>query len=344
MTMSNQRDNAAPPPQAVLMQIIMGGLAAQLVHVAARIRVADHLAAGPRTSEELARETGTHAPSLLRALRALASVGVLENVDGGRFALTPVGQLLRSDGPGSLHAYAEYFGRETSARPMAELQHSVTTGETAFDHVFGMGIFAYMGKHPDEAAAFHRRSTAGAARAIDAVVKSYDFSGAGTVVDIGGSKGGMLAGVLGKNPDARGVLFDLPHAVAEAPALLEAANVAGRCSIAPGDFFESVPADGDAYILKSILHDWDDDRCVTILRNCARAMKPAGKILIVERVVPEGRVPADIALTDVVMMIVTGGKERTEREYAALLEAAGLTLTRVISTGTSTSIVEAARR
>ena len=339
----NQRIDGNQPPQAALMQLIMGGLAAQLVHVAARIRLADHLSGGPRTADELARDTKTHAPSLLRALRALAAVGVLENVGDESFGLTPVGQCLRAEGPGSLHAYAEYFGRETSARSIADLHHAVTTGDTAFDHVFGTGFFDYMGKHSDEAAAFHRRSTAGAARAVDAVVKTYDFSRVGTVVDIGGSKGGMLASILGNNPDVHGVLFDQPHAVAEAPALLAAAGVAGRCSIAPGDFFVSVPEGGDAYVLKSILHDWDDERCVAILQNCARAMKADGKILLVERVVPVGRVPADIALTDIVMMLLTGGKERTEHEYSVLLGRAGLVLARVISTGTSTSIVEATR-
>jgi hypothetical protein len=342
-TEKGPNEAAKPSPQAALLQLLAGGLVVQLVQAAAKLGIADHLAASPLRADELAPRVSAHAPSLARVLRALTAYGVLTQDAQGRFALTDIGQCLRSDVPGSLRASTLFWGDETVVRAMTGLPHSLRTGETAFDKIFGRAVFDYMTDHPDFGRTFDARSTESAGRAVAAVVKAYDFSKVDTVVDIGGSQGGMLAAILGANPNARGVLFDLPATVASAQPVLERANVLERCRVIGGSFFENVPTGGDVYVLKSILHDWDDEKSIAILRNCAKAMKPDARLLLVERVIPAvGPTPLDTIITDVAMLLVTGGRERTESEYRALLQAAGMRITRVVPTTTSAAIVEAA--
>jgi hypothetical protein len=328
-----------PPPDVHLIQLIFGKWVSMAVSVAAKLRLADKLAASPKSAAELAEETLTHAPSLYRLLRALASVGVFASDEAGRFSLTPVGELLRTGVPGSMRGVADYCGAMWSWRAWEAAETSVRTGRTAFNEVFGEGCFDYLAKHPAEQAAFDEGMTGFSAAEADAVVAAYDFSGFGTLVDVGGGHGHLLGTILKKAPELRGVLFDAPHVVAGAK--LKEMGVADRCTAAGGNFFEGVPAGGDAYIMKHIIHDWNDADCGRILGNIRKMSKPGTKLLLVELVIPPGDVPHPGKLLDLEMLIIASGKERTEAEYAKLVADAGFRLTRVVPTPGPASVVEA---
>lgn len=330
-----------PPPDQHLVQLIFGKWVSMAVAVAAKLRLADKLAAGPKSADELADETNTHAPSLYRLLRALASVGVFASDAAGKFRLTPVGELLRTGVKGSMRGVADYCGAMWSWRAWEAAEVSVRTGRTAFNEVFGEGIFDYLGKHPDESAAFNEGMTGFSAVEADAVAAAYDFGGFGTLVDVGGGHGHLLATILKKTPKLRGVVFDAPHVVVGAAPLLKEMGVADRCTAEGGDFFKSVPAGGDAYILKHIIHDWNDADCGRILRNVRAVSKPGTKLLLVELVIPPGDDPHPGKILDLEMLIVASGKERTEAEYAKLVADAGFRLTRVVPTQSPASVVEA---
>lgn len=333
--------NAAPnlPPHAVLMGLMGGLWVSQSIAVVAKLGVADALARGARTSDELAAATGSHGPSLFRVLRALASVGVFVEESPGRFALTPVGETLRS-GPGSLRGMAVFLGEPFHARAVGDLLHCVRTGKPAFEHVHGARFFDYVTAHPDAAEVFDEAMTANTSAQQDAVVGAYDFSGIGTLVDVAGGHGSLLAAVLRATPTLKGVLFDLPHVAAKARRVFEAAEVADRVEVASGDFFKALPA-ADAYMMKHIIHDWDDDRCVQILQNCRKAMRGAGRVLVVDGVIPAGNDPFPGKLLDLEMLLMTdGGRERTRAEFEALFARAGLKLSRVLPTRSEVSIVE----
>ncbi|WP_327585111.1 acetylserotonin O-methyltransferase [Nonomuraea sp. NBC_00507] len=299
-----------------LMRIATGGWLAQATFVAVRLGVADALEGRRLTCAELAEAVGAHPGALHRLLRLLARVDLVDTDGAGGWGLTPMGALLRHDELGPLVAlYGEdYFGAAWGG-----LAHAVRTGEPAFEHVHGMPVFAHLADDPGRAATFNAGMAAGAAFFREVPV-AYDFSGARTVVDLAGGTGALLGTVLRDTPSARGVLFDVPEVVAAASAHLE--GVLDRCELVGGDLFVSVPAGGDVYLLSRIMHDWDDDRCAMLLRNCARAMRPGAELLIIERVVS-----ADSYLPlafDLHMMVMTGGRERTEEEYGTLLEQAGL--------------------
>lgn len=328
-----------PPPDVHLIQLIFGKWVSMAVSVAAKLRLADKLAAGPKAVAALAAETNTHPESLHRLLRALASVGVFASDDAGKFRLTPVGELLRTGVKGSMRGVADYCGAEWSWKAWGSLIDSVRTGRTAFNEVFGEGCFDYLGKHPAEQAVFDEGMTGFSAAEADAVVAAYDFSGFGTLVDVGGGHGYLLGTILKKAPKLRGVLFDAPHVVAGAK--LQEMGVADRCTTVGGNFFESVPAGGDAYILKHIIHDWNDADCGRILNSIRRVSKPGTKLLLVELVIPPGDEPHPGKLLDLEMLVVASGKERTEAEYAALVAASGFKLTRVVPTQGPASVVEA---
>jgi SAM-dependent methyltransferase len=316
----------ARPP---LIEMAMGYMPAQIVYVAAELGLADLLASGPRTSVELAEATGTHAPSLLRLLRALAALDVVAQTGPDRFELTRLGGGLRSDAPNSARNFIRLLGgAEESWKPWGELLWSVRTGERAFDRIMGVPFFDWLAGDGEKAATFNAAMSESTRYTAPGVVASYDLSPFGTVVDVGGGNGTLLAEVLLALPEAQGVLFDLPTALAAAPPVLEDAGVADRCQLVPGDFFESVPAGADAYLMKSVIHDWDDDQARTILRNCREAMAPGGRVLVVERVVPEvvTRDAAELLMIDLNMLIVPGGRERTEAEYRDLFAGAGLAL------------------
>jgi ubiquinone/menaquinone biosynthesis C-methylase UbiE len=343
-----QPSPSSTPSTASLYPVISGYMASQAIHVAARLGIADLIAAGTNTSEALARATETHASSLHRLLRALVGLGLLEQIMPTRFALTPLGSTLRTEVPGSLRNAALYFGSELMWQGWGELLRSIRTGETAMRHLHGMGTFEYRAEHPEQAAVFNGAMSELTRQVAAAVVAVYDFSKFERIVDVGGGNGTLVAAILAATPHLRGVVFDIPSGVAEAGSRLEAAGVAHRCEIVEGDFFHSVPSGADAYIMKSIIHDWDDARSVTILRNCRRAISAHGKLLIVERIIP-ARVDPSIAhrqvlMMDLNMLVMAGGQERTEAEYRALLASAGFNLTAIVPdrAPTNFSILEAA--
>lgn len=342
------------PPRAIAQQsaalnplgeIILGYGAAQVLNVAAKLGLADLLAAGPRDTASLAEESGTHAPSLARLLRALAALGVvMQHADG--FALTDLGHTLRADMPGSIRDWALFLAGEWMWSSWGGLITSVRTGEPAFDRLFGMSNFEYW-EHDAEAGAIHDAYFTTTSRSRDAAVLSaFDFSRFGTVVDVAGSQGALLAAILAAHPNTRGVLFDLPHVVVGARPVLEAAGVADRCQTVGGSFFESVPAGGDAYVLMQILHDWDDGRALQILRSCRAAMAPGAMLVVIDRIVPErieaGPRSRQITTTDLIMLVLTpGGRERTENEVRSHLRDAGFALRGVTPTKSPVSIIEA---
>jgi hypothetical protein len=326
---------------AALRRLIVGYRLSLALHVAAKLGLADLLEDGPRSVEELARAAGAHPPSLYRVLRLLASEGVFAETDPRRFELTPLAAPLRRDAPDSLRARAIFDGEEWNWRAWGQLLHSATTGEPAFERAHGTGFFEYLAEHPAAANGFNALMAEQTAPWARAVVEAYDFSGVGTLVDVGGGYGALLAAVLAAHPPMRGVLYDRPHVVAGARPRLEAAGVADRCEIAGGDFFAAVPAGGDIYLLKHILHDWDDDRCAAILRNCRRAMPGGGRLLVVEALLPPGNEPSYGKYLDLAMLVLLTGRERSEEEYARLLEAAGFALSRVIPTRSEVSVLEA---
>jgi hypothetical protein len=274
-------------------------------------------------------------------MRTLASFGILTQGDGDKFSLTPLGEALKSDAPGSARSTILTMAGPWMWKAWGEFQYSLETGKTAMEKVFGMPIFDYLAQNPHEAAQFSEAMIGIHGAEPPAVAEAYDFSALGSIVDVGGATGNMLAHILVRHPQPKGILFDRPHVVTAAPALLRARGVDRRVSIQQGDFFDTVPAGGDAYILSHIIHDWNEGQCLTILGNCRKAMKPGAKLLIVEFVLPEGNTPHFGKLADMVMLAIPGGEERTAAEYGTLLAAAGLNMTRVIPTASDVSIVEA---
>ena len=331
--------NASPPP-VLLFQMMTGYWGSQAVYVAAKLGIADFLADGPVSCEDLAAATHTHAPSLRRVLRALASVGVFAEAAPGHFALTPLAALLRTGTSDSMRALAIMYAEE-QYRAWADLLHSVRTGETAFEHQFGMGYFAYLAQHPEADRVFNQAMISWTNQVAGAVVGTYDFSPFGTVVDVGGGYGTLLAAILRSNPAARGILFDLPHVVAGAEEFLTVAGAADRCTRIGGDFFAAVPVGGDAYVLAQILHDWDDERCMAILTQCRHVMPDHGKLLVVELVLPPGDEPFLGKWLDLHMLVMLGARERTAAEYGTLFRTAGFELARVVPTPAGPSVVEA---
>jgi hypothetical protein len=343
--MGNQNEAAAQqhvPPEAYLTQLALGALVTQALYVAAKLGIADLLAGGPRPVAELAAETGTHERSLYRVLRSLAGVGVFRECDPKVFAMTPTAEPLRSDASSSLRNGAIFMGEAWHWNVWANLMHSVRTGEPAWGHTHGVEVFDYFAANPECAAIFNGAMTDMSTGVSPAIVEAYDFSefGDGTLADIAGGHGYMLAQILKANPKLSGILFDVQSVIEGAGELLEREGVAARVEKVAGDFFESVPS-ADAYVMKHIIHDWDDERAVAILSNIRKAMRPGAKVLVVESVVPEGDGPHYSKLLDLEMLASPGGVERTAEEYAELFRQAGLRLTRILPTRSPFSIVEA---
>jgi SAM-dependent methyltransferase len=330
----------SPPPEARFFEMFLAPLLTQALHAAAALGIADLLADGPRDCDDLAAACDAHAASLYRILRALAASGIFTEVSPGRFGLNPVAELLRSDVPGSMRGMAMWSGTRAHWNPLSDILHSARTGKPAFDHVFGKGPFAYFEEDKKTAAIFNHAMSGFSASVVPAAVEAYDFSQFGCIADIAGGHGVALAKVLSAHPATCGILFDLPHVVAGAPAVLESNGVAERCQVVHGDFFNSVPEGADAYMMKHIVHDWDDERALAILSNCRRASKAGGKLLLIEMVVPEGIGGAAPKLLDLEMMLLPGGLERTEVQYARLFEGSGFRLTRVFPTRSPVSVIE----
>lgn len=325
-----------------LMGLVTDGSLSMAVCVAAYLRLPDLLRSGARDAEDLACEARCHAPSLHRLMRALCSLDLCEEQDPGRYALTPSGQLLCSDAPGSLRSWMIWWGRYMWP-VWGHLLHSIASGQSARRLLTGADDFRHL-EGDREAAAFFNGAMAEFTRLVaKEVVARYDFADCGTIVDVGGGHGALIAAVLAAHPSMRGVLLELPHALPGARAYLEAAGVAARCEMVCGDFFSAVPP-ADAYLLKAVLHDWDDDECAAILRNCRRAIAQHGRVAIVERVMP-ARLCASpahqaIARADLNMLLAQGGRERSEAEYRALLQRAGFRLSRIVHTSLEYSVVE----
>ncbi len=338
-----QSEPAAPPPHIVMLQMITGFWVSRTIYVAAKLGLADLVKDRSKTASELAEMTGAHAPSLYRVLRALASVGVFAEDNQLRFANTPLSETLRSDAPGSLRAFGMVELGQEHFPAWGNLMHSVKTGEIAFDNLFKQNAWEYYAQNPEDASNFNQAMKGMTEVVNAAVLAAYDFSGVNKLIDIAGGTGRLISAILNAHPQMRGVLFDLPHVIAEAGPLLDASGVSDRCETTTGDFFKSVTEGGDAYIMKWIIHDWDDEKSTAILKNIHRAMNPDGKLLLVEMVVPAGNQPDLSKFMDLNMMVMTGGRERTEAEFKSLLAGAGFKLTRVIPTASPFAVIEAVR-
>jgi hypothetical protein len=325
----------ASHPQTRVLELSTGYIVTKALAVAAQLGVPDRLASGPRSSDELAEEADVNARALYRVLRCLGAAGVLTEPELGTFALTDVGACLRTDVPGSMHAWA-IMNSEGMFGAFTEVLHSVRTEEPAFERVFGAPLFDFLGDNPDQGAVFGRAMGDFNRAATLAAAHAYDWSDLRRIVDVGGGTGTLLASVLERCSEARGVLFDLPEVASSATLELD-----GRCEVVAGDFFESVPSGGDAYVLSWILHDWDDSRAVRILRNCREASAPGSRLVVVETILPPGDEPHFGKVLDVAMLVLTGGRERTETEYGELFAAAGYRLTRVLPTPSPMSVIEA---
>ena len=332
---------SAVPAHVQLIQ--MGATAywgSMLLLAAARLDLADRLAAGARSATDLAREIELHAPSLYRFMRSLAGMGLLTEVRPQTFALTSLGEALKKDAPGSARASILMLTGFTGPL-FAKLSYSLKSGKPAADVVFGKPLFDYLGERPELVSLFSETMVGFHGREPAAVAAAYDFNALDSVVDIGGATGNMLVHVLQRHKKPRGVLFDMPHVVVDAPAFLAAHGMTDRVAIEPGSFFEAVPQGHDAYVLSHIIHDWTEDQCQTILANCRRAIGPNGRLLIVEMVLPEGDTPHLGKMLDMMMLLGPGGQERTGEEYRVLLKRADFRMTRVIPTASDVSIVEA---
>lgn len=324
-------NNQVPPPPVQMMQMITGFWTSCCIYNAAKLDIADLLAVKPQTAEQLAEATHSDAPSLYRVVRALASAGIFNENEKGEFSNTPLGDTLQSNVPGSMKAMAiTQLGDHYDA--WGNLLYSIKTGNTAFDKVEGMSVWKYYETHPEEGINFMKAMTGLTGAAIMNVLPVYDFSAFKTIIDIGGGNGALLMAILNEAKDAKGIVFDEEYVVNEIQKQIAAKGFAERCSTEAGSFFDFIPKDADAYLMKMILHDWNDESSIKILNNCSAAMKPGSKLLVIEAVIPEGNIPHPGKFLDINMMAMTGGKERTEKEFAALFAKAGLKLSRVIPT------------
>ena len=313
----------------------------RIVYVAAKLDLADHLSTGPKSADELAGPTGTHAPSLYRLMRTLAGLGILTEDVPHRFALTPMGEALRKGAPGAARPTILTLAGDTFVQGFGELLYSIQTGKSGLEKSLGMPIFDWLGKNPEMASLFSETMVGFHGAEPAAVAAAYDFTEFKTIVDVGGATGNLLTTVLAHAPQARGILFDLPHVLRDAPALIQSRGMTDRVTTEGGSFFERVPGGGDAYLLSHVIHDWSEAQCLTVLGHVRRAMNPGGKLLLIEMVLPPGNASHPGKILDMMMLVGPGGRERTEQEYCKLFAQAGFRLTRVVPTESAVSVVEA---
>lgn len=337
-----ETDSSSLPSHVQLVHMATAHWVSHILYVAAKLSLADHMAKKPTRADDLAVATKTHAPSLGRFLRTLGHLGLVTENDAGCFALTPLGEALKTDATGAARAAILTLASPWMTRGWAHLLESVQTGTPGLERALGMPFFDWLATHPEEASLFSETMVGFHGAEPAAVATAYDFSGMQTIVDVGGATGNLLATILATYPGPRGILYDLPHVVPNARALLQARGVADRVTIESGSFFDGVPAGGDAYLLSHIIHDWTEAQCLTILGHCRRAMTPTSRVLLIEMVLPEGNAPHPSKMLDMMMLVGPGGQERTESEYRTLLGKAGLRLTRVVPTNSPVSVVEAA--
>jgi O-methyltransferase domain/Dimerisation domain len=326
-------------PQVAMLKLITGAWLSQAIYAAAELGVADALAEGPKTLEALSLRLGANPPALYRLLRLLASHEIFAEQPDGSFAQTPRGECLEKDAFGSVRAMALVCGEE-HYRSWGDILYSLKTGAPAFDRLYTQGFYEYLNSNVRASHLFNDAMSNMAILGNLAVAGAYPFPAQGTIVDVGGGHGPLLAAILNQTPKAKGILFDTPQATSEAHAFLQAAGVEERVACHAGNFFEAVPQGGDIYLLSRILQSFNDEACQKLLSNCRKAMRPGSKVLIIEMVIPPGNHPFFGKLSDLNMLIMTHGRERTAKEYAALLETAGLTFSRLLSTESPMSILE----
>lgn len=331
------------PPEEAAWQMVTASWIAHVVRAMAVLGLADHLALGPRTTDELAEATGANAQALARLLRALVGLGLCAHDLEGRLRLTPVGEFFRADAPGSVRPFALAIVAPYMERAWGELPEAVRTGKPVFPDIHGLSFWDYLSAHPEEGVRFDAAMTGGADERGRALLAARDLSGLGTLVDVGGGQGRLLAVALAAVPGLRGVLFDRPEVLPGAEAFLTTAGMADRCDLVGGDFFTAVPTGCDAYVLAQIVHDWPDEQAVAILRACHRAMAPGARVWLVEQVIEPGAAYARAKLLDLLMLALFGAQERTAAEYRALLEAAGFEWRGVHPGEPPWSVVEAVR-
>ncbi|MBX3438987.1 MAG: methyltransferase, partial [Planctomycetaceae bacterium] len=319
--------------------LISGYWNSQAVYVAAKLQLADRLADGPLDAAALAEQTDSHPQALFRLLRALVSLGVFAETADGRFELNAAAELLRPNVPGSQWAMAIMLGEE-QYRAWGELLYSVQTGKTSFEKIFDRPVFEYLAEHPEQAAVFDRAMVGIHGRESAAIVDAFDFSTSAAVADIGGGNGSLLSALLERHPNLHGTLFDLPGVIDRAGRAMAQSGLQNRIHLVAGDFFESVPSGADAYMLRHIIHDWDDDRAIRILENVHRSLAGQGRVLVIESVIPPGSDPFFGKLLDLTMLTVAGGQERTQEEYRHLFAEAGFRISQIIPTRTEVSIIE----
>ena len=330
-----------PSQEMALMHMIHGCRISQLIYVVAKLGIADLLHDGPKNSDQLAQAVRVHPQALYRVLRALASLGIFSENEEGAFQLTPVAAFLRKGIPGSLAGYAIMVGESWSWRAEGDLLYSVKTGKTAFAHVHGMDIHAYLNQDTEAAEHFNAAMSSFSGHELEPIFRAYDFSKFGNIIDVGGGHGALLSALLKANPKTYGTLFELSDVIEAAGGMPHMQEVRGRCELVPGDFFQSLPDDGDVYILKRVIHDWDDERAMAILMSCRRAMSDKARLLLMERIIPTVNASSFGKLVDISMLVLSGGQERTEAEFRTLLEKAGFTLVDIIKTQCPLSIIEA---
>jgi hypothetical protein len=328
------------PPPAQLMKFIVGKWISKPIYVAAELGIADLLAEGPKSIEALAEMSQTHAPTLYRVMRALASVGIFFETVAEQFGLTPMAKCLKT---GAMRSIALMFNSDWNDMAWAHFLDSVKTGDTAFSKAHGMPVSDWLEKNPQAAEVFNEANAIKAATSHRAITDVYDFSGIKTLTDVGGGIGALMAEILISNPLMKGIVADIPSVVQEAQKKIKARGIEGRCEAVECDFFKEIPTGGDACLLSHILHDWSDDQCAIILQNCYNALNPKSKLLVVEMIVPSGNEPSVAKLLDLEMLVITGGRERTEPEFKDLLESSGFSLSRIIPTRESVFVIEGIR-
>jgi hypothetical protein len=342
---ASTQGNASPdlPPQAVMLQMISGFWLSRAIYIAAKLGLADLVKEQPKSAEELAQATSAHAPSLYRVLRALASVGIFAEDEAQRFHSTPLAATLQNDIPGSLRFIAMTELGEEHYPAWEHALYSVKTGEIAFNHRFGMPVWEFFAVNPENARIFDNAMAHLTTSLNEEILSGYDFSSFSKTVDVAGGQGSLLVGILNAHPTMQGVLYDLPHVIEKAKQRISEDGLAYRCEAIAGDIFQSVPEGGDAYVLKWIIHDWNDEQSGTILKNCRQAMAADAKLLLIESVIPSGNEPSFAKFMDLNMLVMTAGRERTESQYRELLMAAGFELTRIVPTPSSLCVMEAVR-
>jgi O-methyltransferase domain len=322
-----------------MIEMIAGGVVGQSVSVAAEIGIADLLAHGPRSTAQLAIQAGVDEGKLFRLLRFLAGLGMFQADADGRWSLTPLADLLRSDSPHSMRAGARMFGRMAAVWP--RLEENVRTGRCAYQLAFGRPVFEDLAHKPEDAAIFDDAMTSFHGGETDAVLNAYSYDGISVLADIGCGIGAVMAATLHRYPEMRGILFDQAHVIERTSEHVREAGVADRCTLLSGSFFDAVPSGADAYTMRHILHDWSDERCITILGNIRRVIPADGRLLVIETVVPAGNDPSPSKLFDMVMMALPDGMERSETQFGAIFDASGFRLTGITPTASPVSVIEA---